>query len=178
MHALSPCQEPVLIPWSSRQSHLTTATPVCDTLCNGRQERQSLQAAFQNCSRQCPNYSRTMQQSRGITTNSWWLPGASPTRSQKVSEPEDRQSHSHGTRCLRRNVNQKLLLHGKTRENQNPPQSLKSPSIRDSQPSHTISRSKPFCTLSISATHPAQRSSPEGSLVHALDAEHLRTLHC
>ena len=80
--------------------------------CRGRQERQSLQAAFQNCSHQCPNYSRMMQRSRGITTNSWWLPGASPTISQKVSKLKDAHSHSHGTRCLRRSVNQERLLHG------------------------------------------------------------------
>ena len=37
------------------------------------------------------------------------------------------------------------------------------PSTRDTESSHTIPRSKPFCSLLISATHLAQRSSPEGT---------------
>ena len=127
---------------------------------------------FQNCSRQCPLYSRTMQRSDEIALNSCWPPGAGPIRIQKVSEWEKAHTRSHCTRPLRRRVNQQQLLHCKRARITTTACTICSrPSgtpIRSYNPVFWIH----FNTLWFTATHLMQRSSPEGSLVHASDYTH------
>ena len=77
----------------------------------------------------------------------------------------------HGVRiqtCYR------ILLMSK---NQNPPQSQEA--CQPGIPNQVIQFLDPSLsnTLLTLATHPAQRSSPEGPLVHVLDANHSRTSH-
>ena len=93
----------------------------------------------------------------------------------KVTERK-RHTTPHSAELQRRSQNSKDVTELMNEQESESTTVTKSPSIWDIQSSHTISRFKPFCTLSISGTHPVQRSTPEGSLVHALDAEHLRTL--
>ena len=95
---------------------------------------------------------------------------------QKVSEQMSMHAHTDSTRLQTQSQEPKSVTRMVNEQESESTTVTKSPSIRDTQSSHTISRFKPFCTLSISATHPVQKSSAEGSWVLALDAEHLRTL--
>ena len=103
-----------------------------------------------------------------------WLGSCTMQVPPTIGKVIERKRHTTArtTKLQRWNQNSKDVTELMNEQESEPITVTKSPSIRDTQSSHTISRFKPFCTLSISATYPAQRSSPEGSLVHALDADH------
>ena len=81
-------------------------------------------------------------------------------------------THAHTTqhRGCRHGGRNPKMLHNLMNEQE--PQSPQSPNARPpGTPNQTMQSPDPslFCTLSSTATHPAQRSSPEDSLVHASD---------
>ena len=75
----------------------------------------------------------------------------------KVTE-QKRQTTPRSTGIQRRNQNSKDVTELMNEQESESTTVNKSPPIRGTQSSHTISRFKPFCTLSISAAHPAQGS--------------------
>ena len=84
----------------------------------------------------------------------------------------ERNTHTHNTAWWRSTQRQESKDVTCTMNEQQSPQS---PNACSSKTSSKIIQS-PYpslsCTLAPTTTHPAQRSSPEGSLVHALDADH------
>ena len=130
--------------------------------------------AFQNCSRQCPNNSRTMQQSRELRIVCWWLPGAGRTKPSKVSELRT-ETHRHKPQSTRHTeLNQRLLHHREQATRMD--RSINHMLILSEYPVRSYNAPDPrLCyTLWISTIHLAQRSSLQGSLVHAPDVTHWR----
>ena len=127
--------------------------------------------AFQNYSRQCLRSHARCSDVEIYLRKLLVAAQRNPTKSTKVSEPRIR-AHTDMKRSARHQNSINSVTRLRTSKNHRPQHPPYAPSsgtpIRSCNPVSWIQ----FNTLQFTATHLMQRSSPEGSLVHAPDYTH------